>query len=161
MPILWSPDVKSWLIRKDLDAGEDWRQEEKGKTGNKMVGWCHWLNGLEFEQALGDGEGQRSLECCSSWGPKELDMTEPLNNNKGSQEGEYWQPSELQPLPMVSPKRVQDVKNTGCWLQIAEMHMKGMTSVSLDCLHLSIQRTALNSLTWEVWFSLINNNFWY
>ena len=66
-PILWSPDVKSWLIRKDLDAGEDWRQEEKGKTGNKMVGWCHWLNGHEFEQTPGDGEGQGGLACCSPW----------------------------------------------------------------------------------------------
>ena len=43
--------------------------------------WHHQLNGHEFEQALGDGEGQESLVCCSPWGPKELDMTEQLNNN--------------------------------------------------------------------------------
>ena len=47
-PILWPPDVKNWLIWKDLDAGEDWRQEKKGKTKDEMVGWHHRLNGHEF-----------------------------------------------------------------------------------------------------------------
>ena len=46
-----------------------------------MVGWHHQLNGHEFEQAMGDGEGQGSLACCSLWGHKELDTTEQLNNN--------------------------------------------------------------------------------
>ena len=69
-PIHWPPDVKSWLIRKDPDAGTDWRQEEKGMT-NEMVGWHHWLNGHEFKQAPRDGKGQGysflNLEpvCCS------------------------------------------------------------------------------------------------
>ena len=81
-PILWPPDVKSRLIRKDADAGKDWRQEEKGATEDEMVGWHHWLNGHEFEQTLGDGEGQGSLVCCSPWGRKESDMTEWLNKNK-------------------------------------------------------------------------------
>ena len=48
-PILWLPDVMSWLIWKDPDAGKYWRQEEKGKTEDKMVGWHHWLNGHKFE----------------------------------------------------------------------------------------------------------------
>ena len=43
------PDVKSWLIEKDPDAGKDWRQEEKGTTEDEMVGWHHWLNGHESE----------------------------------------------------------------------------------------------------------------
>ena len=47
--VLWSPDVKNWLIWKDPDAGKDWRQEEKGVTQDEMVGWHHWLNGHEFE----------------------------------------------------------------------------------------------------------------
>ena len=47
-PILWPPDVKSWLIWKHLDAGKDWRQEENGMTEEEMVGWHHWLNGHEF-----------------------------------------------------------------------------------------------------------------
>ena len=56
-PILWLPDAKSQLIGKDPDAGKDWGQEEKGTTEDEMVGWHHWLNGHEFEQAPGDGEG--------------------------------------------------------------------------------------------------------
>ena len=59
-PILWPPDGKSWLIRKDPDAGKDWRQE-KGTTEDEMVGWHHWLNEHEFEQAPGDSLWQRSL----------------------------------------------------------------------------------------------------
>ena len=78
-PILWSPDAKNWLIGKDSDAGKDWRQEEKGTTEDEMVGSHHWLDGREFEQALGVGDGQGSLACCSSWGRKELDTTEWLN----------------------------------------------------------------------------------
>ena len=50
-------------------------------TEDEMVGWHHQLNGHEFEQALGDGEGQGSLACFSSWGRKESDMTEQLNND--------------------------------------------------------------------------------
>ena len=81
-PILWPPDVKRWIIRKDSDAGENWRQEEKGTIKDEMVGWHHWLDGHEFEQTLGDGEEQGSLACCSTRGRQELDMTEQLNNNK-------------------------------------------------------------------------------
>ena len=62
-PILWSPDVKSWLTGKDPFAGKDWRQDEKGTTKDEMVGWHHWLNGLKFEQILGHSEGQGSLVC--------------------------------------------------------------------------------------------------
>ena len=80
--ILWWPDVNSQLIKKDPDAGKDWRQEEKWTTEDEMVGWHHRLDGHEFEQAPGDGEGQGSLACCSPWGCKELDTTEWLNNNK-------------------------------------------------------------------------------
>ena len=82
-PILWPPDAKNWLIRKDPDARKDWRLEEKGTTEDETVGWQHQLNGHEFEQAPGDGEGQRSLACHSPWGWKELDTTQWLNNNKG------------------------------------------------------------------------------
>ena len=60
-PILWPPDVNNWLIGKDPDAGKDWRQEEKGTTEDEMVGWHHWLNGHEFEQAPGVGDGQGGL----------------------------------------------------------------------------------------------------
>ena len=52
-PILWPPDVKIWLIGKAPDTGKDWTKEEKGMTENEMVRWHHWLDGHEFEQALG------------------------------------------------------------------------------------------------------------
>ena len=81
-PILWPPEAKSWLIRKDPNDGKDWRQKEKGTTKDEMIGWPYFLNGHEFEKAPGDGEGQRRLACCSPWGHKELEMTEWLNNNK-------------------------------------------------------------------------------
>ena len=74
-PIFWPPDVESWLIGKDPDAGKDWRWEEKGMTEDEIVGWLHQVNGHEFEQTLGDSGGQRSLACCSPWGCKEWDMT--------------------------------------------------------------------------------------
>ena len=64
---LWPTDAKNWLTGKDPDVGKDWGQEEKGATENKMVEWHHWLNGQEFEQALGEGEGLGNLACCSSW----------------------------------------------------------------------------------------------
>ena len=79
--LLWPPDVKNWLIGKDPGAGKDWRQEKKGTTENEMVGWHHWLNGHEFEQALGVGDGQGSLACYSPWGHKKSDTTGQLNDN--------------------------------------------------------------------------------
>ena len=72
----WS---KKWFIGKDPDAGKDWRQEEKGTTEDEMVEWHHWLDGHEFEQILGVGDGQGGLACCSPWGCKESDTTELLN----------------------------------------------------------------------------------
>jgi len=77
--ILWPPDVKNWLVGKDLDDGKDWGQEEKGTTEEEMVGWHPWLDGHEFEQAPGVGDRQGSLACCSPWGCKKSDMTEWLN----------------------------------------------------------------------------------
>ena len=78
-PILWPPNAKNWLIRKDPDAGKDWRQEEKGTTEYEMVGWHHRLDEHEFEQSPGVDDGQGSLACCSPWGRKESDMSEQLN----------------------------------------------------------------------------------
>ena len=68
-----------WLSR----CWERLKQEEKGTTDDEMVGWHHWLNSHEYEQAPGDGDGQGSLACCSPWGHKESDTTERLNNK-------YW-----------------------------------------------------------------------
>ena len=78
-PILWLPDVKSWLIWKDPDAGKDWGQEEKGMIDDEMVGWHHWLNVHKFVWTPRVGDGQRVLESCSSCAHKELDTSEQLN----------------------------------------------------------------------------------
>ena len=78
-PILWPPDVKSWLIWKDPNAGKDWGQEEKGTTEDQMVGGHHWLNRHGFGWTPAVGVGQGGLVCCGSWGCKELDRSEWLN----------------------------------------------------------------------------------
>ena len=82
-PTVWSPDAKNWLTGKDPDAEKDWRQKEKETTEDETVGWHHWLDGHEFEQAPGVGDGQGSL-CCSPWGRRvrhdwvtQLNWTEP------------------------------------------------------------------------------------
>ena len=69
------------MFGKDPDDGKDRKQEENGKTEDEMIRWHHQFNGHEFEQALGDGEGQGSLACCTPRGGQESDMTEQLNNN--------------------------------------------------------------------------------
>ena len=94
----WPPGVKNGLIWRDRYAGKDWRWEERETTEDEMVGWHHWLNAREFEQAPGVGDGQESLACCSPWGRKELDTSERL----------YW--TELSHL-IQENKRV----STLCW----------------------------------------------
>ena len=80
IPILWPPDAKSWLIgKKDSNAGKDGRLEEMGMIEDEMVGWHHWLKGHEVGLTLGVSDWQGGLACYSSWGYKELDMTERLN----------------------------------------------------------------------------------
>ena len=84
--ILWPSDAKNWVTGKEPDAGKDWRWEDKQMTVDEMVGWHHWLDGHEFEQAPGVGDGKGSLVCCSSWGLKESYTTEDsteLNNLSG------------------------------------------------------------------------------
>ena len=84
--IFWPPASKNWLIGKDPDAGQDLR-EEKGVTEDEIAGWHHQLNGQEFEQTLGDSEGQGSLACCwSPWGHRQSDTTEWSNSNNDRQE---------------------------------------------------------------------------
>ena len=80
-PKPWPPDVRSWLIWEDPDAGKDWGQEEKGTTEDKMVGWHHQLNGGHgFAWTPGVGDGQGGLACCGSWGRRKSDTTEQLSN---------------------------------------------------------------------------------
>ena len=77
-PILWPSDVNNWLIGKDPDAGKDWGQK-KGTTEDEMFGWQCRLNGHEFQQVPGVGDGQGGLACCNPWSCKESDTTEWLN----------------------------------------------------------------------------------
>ena len=77
-PILWPPHAKSWLIGKDSDA-EGLGARGEGMTEDEMAGWHHQLNGHEFGWTPGVGDEQGGLECCDSWGCKELDMTKRLN----------------------------------------------------------------------------------
>ena len=74
-PILWPPIAKSQLIGKDPDGGKDWGEGEKRGTEDEIVEWHHWLNGHDFEQTLGESEGEGSLACCSPCGHKESDRT--------------------------------------------------------------------------------------
>ena len=71
--ILWLPDDKRQFTGKDPDAGKDWRQKEKGAVEDEIIREHCQLNGHEFEQTPGDGEGQGSLVCCSPLGRKESD----------------------------------------------------------------------------------------
>ena len=94
-PKLWPPTEKNWLLVKEPDAGKDWRQKEKETTEDEMVGWNHRLSRHEFEQTLGDGEGQGSLLCCSPWGCKEMYTTEQLNHNN------KWKTEEIEKKSLV------------------------------------------------------------
>ena len=90
-PVLWPPDVKSWLLWKDPDAGKDWGQE-KGMTEDEMDGWHHEVNGHGFGWTPGVGDGQGGLACCGPWGRKESDTTEWLN----------WAELEVKVITLVS-----------------------------------------------------------
>ena len=87
-PILCPSDAKSQLIGKDPDTGEDRRQEKKWVTENEMVGW---LNGHEFEQTLGDGEGQGNLVCCNAWGCR----VRHVLANEQQQTHHWWGPCDF------------------------------------------------------------------
>ena len=94
---LWPPDAKNWVLRKDPDAGKDWRQEEKEMTEDEMVGWHHQLHGHDFRQALGVGDGQGGLACHSPRGRRvghdwatELNSPQPWSVEK-------WSPVKVDP----------------------------------------------------------------
>ena len=102
-PILWPSDVKNWLHGKDLNARKDWRQEEKGMTEDEMVGWHHWLNGHEVEQAPGLGDGQGSLVPCSPWGHKDSGIQFSLSVVSDSSQPLGLQDTRL-PCPSPNPR---------------------------------------------------------
>ena len=92
-PILWPSDAKNSLNGKEPDAGKDWRQEEKGMTEDEMVAWHHRLNGHEFEQAPGVGDGQGSLVCCRPWGRRvRYDWATNTHTHTHTHTLEKWRP---------------------------------------------------------------------
>ena len=123
IPILWPPDVESRLIWKDPDARKDWGQEEKGTTEDEMVGRHHRHNGHGFGWTPGAGDGQGGLACCSSWGHKELDMTERLN----------W--TELNPS----------------WVKMSSAHFFRNRLLLWNCQFLSLQPVPLEGLFLGNW----------
>ena len=118
-PILWPLDAKNWPIGKDPEAGKDWGQEEKGTTENEMVGWHHLLDGHEFKQTLGFGDGQGSLVCCSRLSCKESDMTERLNCLNCSWKTSFYL-SQFPPEDVISIIQITQVhchaRFDGCFL---------------------------------------------
>ena len=114
-PILWPPDSKSWPIGKQPNGGEDWRQKEMGMADDEMIRYHHQLNGHEFEQTLGDSEGQRSLMCYSRRDHKESDMTSLQNNSNNSCFhlcfGSSWNSSTL----ATSCEELTHWKRLWCW----------------------------------------------
>ena len=95
VPILWPPDAKNWLLRKDSDAGKDWRQEEMVTTEDEMVGWHHGLNGHEFWASSG-----------SWWWTGKLSMLQSMGSQRV---GHDWV-TELNWLKL-SPKVWKEVKD--------------------------------------------------
>ena len=130
--ILWPPDVRSQLSRKNPDAGKDWWHNEKGMTEDEMVGWRHWFKGHEFEQTPGDREGQGSLVCCSPWGRKESDTTEWTTTRK-----KMW-------------RRLQKATVVKCWGKINVFHIKFSLGLALWLIVLS---SPLMNVCWplELW----------
>ena len=115
IPILWPPHVKSWFIGKDPDAGRDWGQEEKGMTEDEMVEWHLWLDGHEFEQSPGVGNGQGSLMCYSPWGHKKSDTTE-------------WLAHLVPPTPFCENTFISSLNGLTLLLQIIWLYTWGLIS---------------------------------
>ena len=135
-PILWPPDAKSWLIRKDPDSGKDWRQEEKGTTEDELVGRHHRLNGHEFGWTPGVGDGQGGLTCCGSWGRKESDATERLNWTELLQSAWLWPVDALKAVFHAALVRVW-----GFWVNhsIWDAHLDCSTQKGTQCWEFTLE----------------------
>ena len=124
IPIIWPTVVENRLIRKDCVAGKDWRQEKKRTTEDEMVGWHHWLDGHEFEQGSGVGEGQGGLACCSPWGCRvghdwaiELNWTYFIANTICN-----WHVSPARPGLPKAPTLITNKVCTHAWKSVPSIH---------------------------------------
>ena len=110
------PDLKSWYIGKDPDAGKDWRQEEKGTTEDEMVEWHHRLSWHRFEPTPGESEGQGSLICYSLWSRKESDATEQQGFTQNPHTETDWRASEIWwPTGSALDWGLPEMQNFGFW----------------------------------------------
>ena len=109
-PIFWSPDGNNWLTGKDPDAEKDWRQEEKGTIEDEMVGWHHWLNGHEFEQSLGVGDGNGSLGMLQSMGSQSQTQLEDWTESNYYENFDYVFSSVAQSCPTLQPHEPQHTR---------------------------------------------------
>ena len=117
--------MKRQLMGKTLDAGKDWRQKEKRKTEDEMVGWHHQFNGNEFEQTSGDHEGQGSLMCCSPWGRKESDTTEWLIETTQKEWDTETRHSKDEPSEQYGERNKPDTKGRTVGSHLYEMSRTG------------------------------------
>ena len=150
----WPLDVKNWLIGKDCDTVKDWRQEEKGMTEDEMVEWYHQLDGHEFGQDPGVGDGQGSLACCSPWGCKELNMTERLN----------WTELIIQPIALFWETLYRLIINQ-CYPLLIDSWILLIASLLSDVLryyrfflYIFSLRLEINNFFKKFWFLLIRTN---
>ena len=143
--ILWPPDAKSRLIGKDIDAGQDWRQEEEGAAEDDIVGWHHQLNGHEFEQTLGDREGQEGREaCCSPCSFKSSDMKPEVSL--------HICPDTTHFSPFYD--LIRSISFSDCFLyQILQLCFKGLLVVTIvkslfphDCRHAKVGKFAIDGI---------------
>ena len=123
-PILWLPESNSWLIGKDLDAGENLVQEEKGATEDEMAGWHHRLDGHESEWTPVVGDGQGGLACCDSWGREESDTTEQLNWIEGMATSGRERAADIFPLETFCEDEYSALKYRLYWSTIREFSEK-------------------------------------
>ena len=138
-PILWPPNEMSWIIWKDPDAGNDWRQEEKATTEDEMVGWHHWLNGHELSKLWELVMDWEAWHGYSPWGSKSQRQLSDWTELLGFSRREYWSGlsllspvghilSELSTMTCLSWLALQDMVHSFFKLDNAVFHVISLIS---------------------------------
>ena len=135
-PILWPPDAKDWLIGKEPDDGEDWRQEEKGTTEDELVGWHHRLNGHELEQAPGvvmDREAWRAAVHGVATGQTRSDWTDWQGQcQEIVQESDHWLKNENHTLVSAALRVPKARRKCSCAQREKSVAFNGTTTLRAD-----------------------------